>query len=57
MTGKGLTSLWAYAVGEGGGSVEGVRIRRQNGQIHEFDQHYITKYYYLNLVRTIKWGQ
>jgi len=40
MTGKGLTSLWAYAVGEGGGSVEGVRIRRQNGQIHEFDQHY-----------------
>ena len=39
MTGKGLTSLWAYAVGEGGG-VEGVRIRRQNGQIHEFDQHY-----------------
>ena len=38
MTGKGLTSLWAYAVGEG--SVEGGRIRRQNGQIHEFDQHY-----------------
>ena len=33
MTGKGWTSLWAYAVGEGGGSVEGVRIRRQNGQI------------------------
>ena len=23
-----------------GGGVEGGRIRRQNGQIHEFDQHY-----------------
>ena len=34
MTGKGLISLWAYAVG-----VEGGRIRWQNGQIHEFDQH------------------
>ena len=40
MTGKGLTSLWAYAVGEGGVVVEGGRIRRENGQIHEFDQHY-----------------
>ena len=37
MTEKGLTSLWAYAGWGGGG--EGDRIRWQNGQIHEFDQH------------------
>ena len=26
MTGKGLTSLWAYAVGEGGGVLKGLEF-------------------------------
>ena len=36
--------------GEGGG-VEGGRFRRQNGQIHEFDQHYNKKNYFLIVLK------